>query len=62
MTSQPGKQTLYTYCRNTDIQTMKFAHLRWETFFLEESHTKCGEETISRLFSRKPKLSISLDQ
>ena len=30
--------------------------------FVEKSYTKCGEETIPRSFSKKLKLSISLDQ
>ena len=30
--------------------------------FLEKSYTKCVRETIPRLFSKKPKLSTSLDQ
>ena len=30
--------------------------------FLEKSYTKCGAETISRPFSKKSKLGISLDQ
>ena len=30
--------------------------------FLEKSYTKCGEETSSRPFSKKSKLSLSLDQ
>ena len=30
--------------------------------FPEKSYTKCGGETISRPFSKKSKLSISLDQ
>ena len=30
--------------------------------FLEKSYTKCGGETIPRPFSKKLKLSISLDQ
>ena len=30
--------------------------------FLERSYTKCGGETIPRPFSKKSKLSISLDQ
>ena len=29
---------------------------------LEKSYTKCDGETISRLFSKKSKLNISLDQ
>ena len=30
--------------------------------FLEKSHTKCDGETIPRPFSKKSKLSVSLDQ
>ena len=30
--------------------------------FLEKSYTKCGVETIPRPFSKKSKLSVSLDQ
>ena len=30
--------------------------------FLEKSYTKCGGETILRPFSKKSKLSISLNQ
>ena len=30
--------------------------------FLEKSYTKCGGDTASRQFSKKSKLSISLDQ
>ena len=30
--------------------------------FFEKSYTKCGEETIPRPFSKKTKLSISLDK
>ena len=30
--------------------------------FLEKSYTKCGGETIPRSFSKKSRLSISLDQ
>ena len=30
--------------------------------FLEKSYTKCGEETIPRLFPKNSKLSVSLDQ
>ena len=33
-----------------------------ETFFLKKSYTKCGGETSPRPFSKKWKLSISLDQ
>ena len=30
--------------------------------FLEKSYTTCGGETVPRRFSKKSKLSISLDQ
>ena len=30
--------------------------------FLEKSYAKCDGETIPRSFSKKPKLSVSLDQ
>ena len=30
--------------------------------FLKKSHAKCGGETIPRPFSKKSKLSITLDQ
>ena len=44
---------------------MKFGQLieyNMRNIFLEKSHTKCDRETISRPFSKTPKLSISLDQ
>ena len=44
---------------------MKFAQLKEHNIrntFLEESYTKCGGKTISRPFSKKLSLSISLDQ
>ena len=43
---------------------MIFGQLRYNmrNIFLEKSYTKCGGETIPRLFSKKSKLSISLDQ
>ena len=71
MVSKPGKQTIlqYTYCQNIsrskDSQTMKFVELipyNMRNTFLEKSCTKGGGETIPRPFSKKPKLSISLDQ
>ena len=33
-----------------------------KNIFVEKSYTKCGGETIPRPFSKKSKLSISLDQ
>ena len=44
---------------------MKFGQLieyNMRNIFLEKSYTKCGGETSPRLFSKKSKLSISLDQ
>ena len=34
----------------------------FRNIFLEKSYTKCGRKTIPRTFSKKLKLSISLDQ
>ena len=45
--------------------TIKFGQLiehNMRNIFLEKSYTKCGGETISRPFSKKSKLSISVDQ
>ena len=44
---------------------MKFGHLmeyNMRNIFLEKSNTKCGGQTIPRPFSKKSKLSTSLDQ
>ena len=44
---------------------MKFGQLieyNMRNIFLEKSYTKSGRETIPRLFSRKSKLTKSLDQ
>ena len=44
---------------------MQFAQLveyYMRNSFLEKSYTRYGRETIPRPFSKKPKLSISLDQ
>ena len=70
MTSQPGKQTIAIHIlpnisRSKGNQTMKFGQLiecNMRNIFLEKSYTKCGGETIPRLFSGKWKLSITLDQ
>ena len=51
--------------RSKGNQTMKFDHLikyNMRKVFPEKSYTKCGGETIPRPFSRKSKLSISMDQ
>ena len=46
-------------------QAMKFGQLIEYTvknIFLEKPYTKCGGETNPRPFSKKSKLSVSLDQ
>ena len=69
MTSQPGYQTITIHIlpnisRIKDNQAMKFGQLEYNVnkSFLEKSYKKCDKETIPRLFSRKSKLSIFLDQ
>ena len=44
---------------------MKFGQLieyNMTNIFLEKSYTKCGGENTARPFSKKSKLTISLDQ
>ena len=70
MTSQPGKWTvamylLYNISKGKDNQTKKFGLLieyKMCMIILEKSHRKCDGETTPRPFSKKWKLSISLDQ
>ena len=70
MTSQPGKQTiaiqiLPNISKSKGNQTMKFGQLieyNMKNSFVEKSYTNCDKETILRPFSKKSKLSISLDQ
>ena len=70
MMSQPGKQTIAIHIlpyisRSKDNQTVKFGQLREDSMrkiFLEKSYPKCGGETSLKTFSKKSKLSISLDQ
>ena len=70
MTSQPGKQTIAIHIlpyisRSKDNQTVKFGQLiecNMRNIFLENSYPKCGGEASPKPFSKKPKLSISLDQ
>ena len=69
MTSQPWKQTiamhiLLNISRNKANETMKFGQLIQHNmiiFFFEKSCTKCHGKTIPRPFSKKSKLSMSLD-
>ena len=70
MTSQPGKQTIAIHIlpyisRSKDNQTVKFGQLIeyiMRKIFLEKSYRKCVGETSPKLFSKKSKSSISLDQ
>ena len=70
MTSQPGWQTIAIHIftnisRSKGNQVMKLGQLKeynMRNVFLKKSYTKCGGETIPRRFSKKSKLSISLDQ
>ena len=70
MTSQPGKQKIPIHIlpnisRSKGNQTMKFGQLiehNMRNIFLEKSYTKYRGETIPRSYSKKSKLSISLDQ
>ena len=51
--------------KSTGNQTIKFSQLiehNIRNILLEKSYAKCGGETIPRPFSKKSKLSISLDQ
>ena len=70
MTSQLGQQTIAIHILSNisgskDNQAMKFGQLiehNMRNTFLEKSYTKCGGDTIPRIFPKKSKLSISLDQ
>ena len=70
MTSQPRKQAIAVHIfpnisRIKGNQTMKFGQLieyDMRNTFLKKSYAKYGAETISRPFSKKPKLSIFLGQ
>ena len=46
---------------NQTINVGQLIEYNMTNIFLHKSYTKCGGETISRLFSIKSKLSISLD-
>ena len=59
----------YIYCPiSQDVNAIRqwnlvsLKNIKWENIFDQKSYTKCGEETITRSFSKKSKLSISLDQ
>ena len=51
--------------RSKGNQAIKFGQLieyKMQNIFLEKSYAKCGGQTIPRPFSKKSRLSISLDQ
>ena len=70
MTLQPGSQTIAIHIltkisiskENQAIKLRQLMYYNMRNIFLEKSYTKCGGETILRSFSKKSKLSISLDQ
>ena len=70
MTSKPRKQTVAIHIlpyisRKKDNQAVKFDQLieyNMRKIFLEKPYPKCGGETSPKVFSKKSKLSISLDQ
>ena len=70
MKPQPGKETiaiqiLPNISRSKRNQTIKFGQLieyNMRNIFFEKSYTKCGEEAISRSFSKKSKFNTFLDQ
>ena len=69
MTSQPGKKIIAIHIlpyisRSKDNQTVNFGQLiehNMRKIFLEQTYPKCGGETSPSPFSKKSKLSISLD-
>ena len=71
MTSQPGKQMTVMFIlpnmsNSKDNQTMKLFQLieidMRNIFLKKKTFTKCGGETIPRPFSKKSKLSRSVDK
>ena len=57
--------TLTNISTSKGNQEMKYGQLiiyNLRNIFREKSYTRCGGETIPRLFFKKLKLSISLDQ
>ena len=44
------------------MKTGQLLEYNLRNIFIEKSYTKCGRETIPRPFSKKSKLSISLDR
>ena len=48
--------------RQSSNEILSITKINMGNIFLEKSHTKCGRITSSRPFSKKQKLSMSLDQ
>ena len=66
ITSQPGKQTiamniLPNISRKQTVKIGRLIEYNIRNIFLQKSYTKSGREAITRPFSKKSKLSISLD-
>ena len=68
MTSQPWKQAtaIHKLPISQDIKAIRqwnlvsWKKITWETF-KKKWYTKCNAENIPKLFSKKSKLSLSLD-
>ena len=52
----------YTYCTNQKIKFVQLREYKWKNWKIEKSFKKYDGETILRPFTKKQKLSISLDQ
>ena len=68
MTSQPGKQAIAIHIlpyilKSKDYQTLKFGHLiEYNMRKIFHKKSKCSGETSPKPFSKKSKLTVSLDQ
>ena len=62
MTSQAANKQLKDTLPNISMKFGQVIKYNMRNIFLEKPYTKCGGETIPRPFSKKSKLSTSLDQ
>ena len=62
MTSQAANKQLKDTLPNISMKFGQVIKCNMRNIFLEKPYTKCGGETIPRPFSKKSKLSTSLDQ
>ena len=62
MTSQAANKQLKDTLPNISMKFVQVIKYNMRNTFLEKPYTKCGGETIPRPFSKKSKLSTSLDQ